>query len=81
MDAAGRIVLPKAVREQAGFRPGQVLQFSCEEGRVEIVPVAEEVDVVRTADGISVLVPREPVPTLTSDEVRAVLEEVRFRHG
>lgn len=80
MDAAGRIVLPKRVREQAGFRPGQALRFTCQDGRVEIEPATVAVEVTIAADGLPILAAREPMPTLTVDEVQATLDEVRARH-
>lgn len=79
MDSAGRIVLPKAIREQAGLRPGQPLEIRFEEGRVEIEPALLEVEIVQGPDGLPVLRALEPVPVLTAAEVRATLEKVRDR--
>lgn len=79
MDSAGRIVLPKAIREQAGLKPGQPLELRYENGRVEIEPAYLEVEIVPGPDGLPVLRPMEPVPVLSAEEVRATLEKVRDR--
>ena len=39
IDRAGRIVVPKAIREAAGLRPGTEVQFRVQGGHVEIEPV------------------------------------------
>lgn len=79
MDSAGRIVLPKALRERAGFQPGQPLDIRFEDGRIEIEPAYLEVEIVPGPDGLPVLRPMEPVPVLSAEEVRATLEKVRDR--
>jgi AbrB family looped-hinge helix DNA binding protein len=38
IDAAGRVVIPKEIRQEAGIEPGMPLQISCREGRIEIEP-------------------------------------------
>lgn len=38
IDRAGRVVIPKEIREEAGIEPGMPLQVSCREGRIEIEP-------------------------------------------
>lgn len=81
MDSAGRIVLPKAIREKAGLEPGQPLEIRCEQGRVEIEPAYLEVEIVQGPYGLPVLKALEPVPVLTTEEVRDVLEKVRDRRG
>ena len=36
MDAAGRVVIPKALRQALGFRPGQALEARATDGRLEL---------------------------------------------
>ncbi len=79
MDSAGRVVLPKSIREKAGLQPGQPLEIRYEDGRVEIEPAYLEVEIVQGEDGFPVLRAFEPVPVLTAEEVRATLEKVRNR--
>jgi AbrB family looped-hinge helix DNA binding protein len=81
MDAAGRLVLPKAIREQAGFRPGRLLEIRGEEDRVEIRVAPLEVDIVEAEDGLPLARPKEPTGVLTTETVREVLEAVRERRG
>ena len=38
IDAAGRVVIPKEIRQEAGIEAGMPLQISCREGRIEIEP-------------------------------------------
>lgn len=79
IDTSGRLVLPKRIREQAGFTPGSLLEIRCFDGRVEIEPAAVDVDLVDGEDGLPLLVPRQPVPTLNQATVRATLERIRNR--
>ncbi len=43
MDAAGRIVIPKAVRERAGLSGRAELEIDVHDGRIEIEPVLPNV--------------------------------------
>lgn len=79
MDTAGRLVLPKAVRQQAGFVPGQPLEIHVRDGRVEIEPAPLEIEIVMAEDGLPLAVPKRLVPTLTVEVVRETLERVRER--
>jgi len=38
IDAAGRVVIPKEIREQAGIEAGMPLIIRCADGRIEIEP-------------------------------------------
>jgi len=46
IDSAGRIVVPKAIRQQAGLQPGTLLTVRLREGRIEIEPAPREVRIV-----------------------------------
>jgi AbrB family looped-hinge helix DNA binding protein len=70
------IDVPKAVRDALGLGPGQELEITARDGRIEVdVPPVEMRLVDR--DGLAVAVPDEPLPTITSDQVREVLERMR----
>jgi AbrB family looped-hinge helix DNA binding protein len=76
IDAAGRIVVPKSVREALGLGAGQELEITARDGRIEVdVPPVE----MRLEDrgGLVVAVPDKPLPTLTAGQVREVLEQTR----
>jgi AbrB family looped-hinge helix DNA binding protein len=76
IDAAGRIVVPKRLRDELGLQPGQVLELEVEDGRlqVEIAPI--DIRLERRRNGL-VAVPQENIPTLTADMVRQTLERTR----
>lgn len=79
MDSAGRLVLPKAVRDEAGILPGMTLRIMVEEGKIEIEPVTREVRVVQRG-ALRVAVPVEEGPILTSSTIEHVRREIR-QHG
>jgi AbrB family looped-hinge helix DNA binding protein len=74
IDSAGRLVVPKEVRQQAQLKPGAPLEIQFREGRIEIEPVPLEVSLKRRGR-LVVAVPRETVTPLTSETV----EESRRR--
>jgi AbrB family looped-hinge helix DNA binding protein len=78
IDGAGRVVVPKAIREQAGLAPGSRLTVRYREGRIEIEPDPRKVRMKRHG-GLTVAVPEEEGPLLTADEVRDTLERLRRR--
>lgn len=76
IDAAGRIVVPKALRDALGLAPGQVLEISASDGRLEIVIAATPMTLTKRGKGV-VAVPDTTLPTLTSAQVRETLERTR----
>jgi AbrB family looped-hinge helix DNA binding protein len=76
IDGAGRIVVPKAMREALGLRAGQSLEIAARDGRLEIEPAATPMKLERRGKGV-VAVPDADLPPLTAEEVRATLEQVR----
>ena len=76
IDPAGRLVIPKSIREAAGLVPGMPLAITFREGRVEIEPAPTEVKIVERA-GFTVAEPVAPVETLDHETVRAVRDKVR----
>ena len=78
IDASGRLVIPKRVREEAGLRPGEVLRVSCRDGRVEIEPAPTPVRIEKRGR-VAVAVATEPVPPLTAAQVEATRDELRKR--
>ena len=49
IDAAGRIVVPKALRQELGLKPGQLLEMRTGDGKleVEIAPYRAKKDTVQ----------------------------------
>jgi len=74
IDAAGRIVVPKSLRDQLGFVPGAELEVDAVDGRLEVVVPSR----VRVEDGPQgarfVADAAEP---LTAAQVRELMEQGR----
>ncbi len=75
IDAAGRIVVPKALRDAMRLQPGQAIDIIYTDGRLEIEVAPLEVQV--SGEGFPVAVAEVPPPPLTSETVRDVLEDTR----
>jgi len=80
MDAAGRVVLPRAIRDDAHLEPGMPLRITCRDGRVEIELAEREVRLIRK-DGIRVAIPVEASEPLRNDTVRETAASIRSRQG
>ncbi|WKZ81814.1 MAG: AbrB/MazE/SpoVT family DNA-binding domain-containing protein [Acidimicrobiia bacterium] len=76
IDAAGRVVIPKAFRDGLGLTGGEELEISVRDGTILIEPKPVPVTLVETPDG-PVAVPDRTLPPLTDDIVRDTLEHVR----
>jgi AbrB family looped-hinge helix DNA binding protein len=76
VDAAGRVVIPKELRERLGIRRGRALEIRERDGRIEIEPAATAMSLVRRAGG-AVAVPAQKLPPLTDDLVRETIERSR----
>ena len=76
IDSAGRVVIPKSVREAARLRPGTRVRFRVES--VGVLIEAEPLAVSLERRGtVVVAVPRTPVPALSVDEVAKTIDEIR----
>mgnify|MGYP001090504226 CR=1 FL=1 len=80
IDKAGRVVVPKAIREAVRLGPGTEIVIRVRGGVVEIEPAPREVDLERRGR-FEVAVPRKPGPKLSGgvveDTRREVSEELR----
>src|SRR5687767_7551476 len=76
LDAAGRIIVPKALRLALGLRAGQLLEIRACDGRLEIEVAATPMRLKRRGKGV-VAVPETKLPPLKADEVRETLERIR----
>jgi AbrB family looped-hinge helix DNA binding protein len=76
IDAAGRIVIPKPLRERLGLTAGEPLHLRERDGRLEIEPEPTPMKLVRRKRGV-VAVPQRPLPALSDDVVRETLERSR----
>jgi AbrB family looped-hinge helix DNA binding protein len=76
IDRAGRIIVPKAIRQALGLKPGQPLEIRAGDGRLEIEIAATSMRLKKRGKGL-VAVPQGPLPPLTAEQVRDTLERVR----
>jgi AbrB family looped-hinge helix DNA binding protein len=76
IDAAGRVIVPKALRDQLGLSPGRELEIRARDGVLVLEPLPTPVTLVRRGKRL-VARPTAKLPRLTQDEVRAALEGTR----
>ncbi len=76
IDSAGRIIIPKALRDELGLKPGRPLAIHSRDGTLVIEPMPTEVTLVRRGKRI-IAKPAKSLPQLTQAEVRAALEGTR----
>ena len=72
IDSAGRLVIPKEIRQQAGITAGMALEVRLHEGCIEIEPALLQVRLERRGRFV-VAVPQDTVPQLTT----GIVEETR----
>ena len=78
IDRAGRLVVPKKIREAAGIQAGSELTIRVADGRIEIEPAPLEVRLVKRGS-LTVAVPRKRVTPLTAEDVGETLDRLRRR--
>jgi AbrB family looped-hinge helix DNA binding protein len=78
IDGAGRLVVPKKIRDAAGILPGSELTIRVADGRIEIEPAPLEVKLVKRGS-LTVAVPRKPVAPLAPEVVDETLDRLRRR--
>ncbi len=76
IDRAGRVVVPRFIRERLHLLDGGKVEVTERAGIIEISPVDAELEIVQTAQG-PVAVPAQELPMLTDEDVRITLESVR----
>ena len=74
IDSAGRVVIPKALRDRAGLVPGTQVDFRFHDGAIEIAPIVSDVSWEQVG---RVRYPVIAGPGLTTDEVAALIEAGR----
>ncbi len=74
IDAAGRLVVPKAIRDRLGLTGGEELEVDELEGRIEIRRPHAGAPLVDGPHGLKTF---SSGPGLTTDDVRAQLERSR----
>ena len=80
IDDAGRLVIPKAVRREAGIEPGVPLDVRWRDGVIEVEPRPIDVTLERRGR-LLVAKPKGEVPALAKDIVDAAQKRLRSRGG
>lgn len=75
IDRAGRIVVPKALRDAVGLTGGQTVEVTARDGRLEIEAAPTKMTLERR--GRHMVAVADDMPQLTVETVRATLEQVR----
>ncbi len=76
IDAAGRVVIPKVLRDKLGWTGGREVEVREREGRLEIDAVPTPMKLVRRGR-MRVAVPGRKLPPLTDELVRDTIERIR----
>ncbi len=80
IDRAGRLVIPKAIRQEAGLRPEVPVEVRWRDGRIEIEPAPLPVKLVRKGR-LVVAVPARGADTLTAEAVERTRKALRRERG
>jgi len=80
IDSAGRVVIPRDIRDAVGLRPGAEVDLELDDdGTISIAPAAMEVKIVRHGK-LHVMVPKKPIAKKMSNaDVNRVLRRIRDR--
>lgn len=76
IDSAGRIVVPKRLRQQLGFKAGQRLELSAINGRLEVEHPTTPVHLEKRGERLVAVADRS-MPELTPEVAREALEATR----
>jgi bifunctional DNA-binding transcriptional regulator/antitoxin component of YhaV-PrlF toxin-antitoxin module len=76
IDASGRLVVPKPLRDDLGIAGPTELEAAARDGVIELT-VADVATRIEDRAGTPVIIADEPVPPLTTDDVRAAIDRVR----
>lgn len=76
IDRAGRVVIPKAIRERAGVEPGMELEVSVDSGRIELV-LPEPQGRLVYEDGLPYWESAPGTPPITLDEINEAIRAIR----
>jgi AbrB family looped-hinge helix DNA binding protein len=76
IDGGGRVVIPKEIRDRLGLVPGSEVEIIEADGWAEIAPAPTPMRLVRRGDHVVAETTR-PMPVLTTETVRAVVERGR----
>lgn len=76
IDAAGRVVVPKAARDELGLQAGTELDLRVVDGRIEMAVPLTPMRLEPAEHGVVAVADRD-MPALTAEQVRDTLDRVR----
>ena len=76
IDNAGRLVIPKEIRREAGLKPGLPLDVRWENGKIAITPAPLSVKLERRGR-LLIAVPRKSIAPLKTETVEQIRKTVR----
>ena len=77
IDRAGRVVIPKQVRDELGLNGGEELELTARDGRIEIEPTSPPMALVERDGFLAAEAEGDEVEPLTAADVREVVERLR----
>ncbi len=76
IDAVGRVVIPKSLRDELGLNGPANLELTATDGRLELT-VADVPAHVEERNGLPVIVTDEPMAPMSVAETREAIERIR----
>ncbi len=76
IDSVGRMVIPKAFRQELGITGATEVEMRAVDGCIEMT-VPDVPARIEMRDGLPVIVTDQPMPPLTVDATRAAIDRVR----
>jgi AbrB family looped-hinge helix DNA binding protein len=76
IDGAGRVVIPKALRDRAGLQAGMEIEVNWREGLIEIAPPPPQGRLVRE-NGFLVWEPAPGSREVTLEEINEAIRQLR----
>jgi len=80
IDGAGRVVVPKALRQAIGLQAGSEVEMRVSDGCIEMEPAPLEVRMEKRG-ALLVAVPSVPVPTMPASTVDETISSLRTRRS
>lgn len=79
IDKAGRVVIPAAMRQRLGLRPGTTINVFLDDVGLRLEAVVSPPKLVRTKGGLLIARPTVPASELPKVDVAALVREERDR--